>query len=253
MRNYIKWVLMILGLSRGGFLGGIIGFTVGYIIEEVLNGNLEISNNEVFKKTDYKYTEYQKNLLAIISEVVKADGYINKAEIYFIKKYLLNQFGSIYSNMMLKTLKLTVDIDHDIDEVTRKLRNLLDKPKRINLVVFLYELTLQNGSISNKEKSLLERIAKVIGLTEIEYEKIIHKKRKQNKSTSSRTKTFAYNPYKVLQTTENASDIEVKKAYRKMVLKYHPDKSSAQDEVANEKFNAISEAYHIIKQRRNIK
>lgn len=245
---------MFFGLARGNIVGGFIGFTIGYIIEEALSGNLEISNKEVFKETQYNYTPYQTSLLALISEVVKADGYINKEEVYYIKSYLLNQFGSIYSNMMLKTLKLNVDKSFDIAKVCLNLRENLDINQRKRLVSFLHGITLQNGAISKNEGLIIQQIAKFIGLTKNDYENIVSSKRKEQARTNTNTsKTFGYNPYKVLGTSESASDGEIKKAYRKMVLKYHPDKSDAEDEIANEKFNAISEAYHIIKERRNIK
>lgn len=245
---------MFFGLARGNIIGGFIGFIIGYIIEEALKGNLEISNKQVFKESKHNYTPYQLNLLALISEVVKADGYINKEEVYYIKNYLLNQFGSIYSNMMLKTLKLNVDKSFDVSAVCFNLKTVLDLREIRNLVSFLHGITLQNGSISQNERLIIQRISTFLGLSKQDYENITSSSRK-NKSNNSRkaSNTFGYNPYKVLETTENASDREVKKAYRKMVLKYHPDKSDAEDEVANEKFNEISEAYHIIKKRRNIK
>lgn len=245
---------MFFGLTRGGVVGGFIGFIIGYIIEEALSGKLEVKNKAFFKETQYNYTPYQSNLLALISEVVKADGYINKEEIYYIKSYLLNQFGSIYSNIMLKTLKLNVDKSFDIEKVCSNLKQNLDLRERIKIVSFLYGITLQNGAINPNEKLIIQRIASYIGLSKQAYENIVAAKRRQNKSQNkNNSRSITYNPYQVLETSETASDAEVKKAYRKMVLKYHPDKSEEEDEIANEKFNNISEAYHIIKQQRNIK
>ena len=246
---------MFFGLARGNIVGGFIGFVIGYIIEEALSGNIEVNSKSVFEEEKVQYTPYQTYLLALVSEVVKADGYINKEEVYYIKSYLLNQFGSVYSNLMLKTLKLNVDKKFDTEIVAEKLKEITNQEQRRNLVQFLYGITLQNGAISNAEKAIIQKIASTIGLSQSEYENIVAGNKQSNKSRSSSSKsnTFGYNPYKILNITESATDQEVKKAYRQMVLKYHPDKSDANDEVANEKFNQISEAYHIIKKRRNIK
>lgn len=246
---------MFFGLAKGNIVGGFIGFIIGYIIEEALNGNLEVNNKSVFESEKIKYTPYQTYLLALISEVVKADGYISKEEVYYIKSYLLNQFGSVYSNLMLKTLKLNVDKNFDVAAVSLKIRELINQEQKKSLIHFLYGITIQNGAISTNEKILLENIAKKIGLSQSDYEDIVSGSKQNNKntSTSSSSNTFGYNPYKVLNIEESATDLEVKKAYRQMVLKHHPDKSDVNDEVANEKFNQISEAYHIIKKRRNIK
>lgn len=244
---------MFFGLARGNIIGGFIGFTIGYIIEEALNGKIEIAKKDIFKEAQYHYTAYQSNLLALISEVVKADGYISRDEVYYIKNYLLNQFGSIYSNLMLKTLKLNVDKNFDIKAVCNDLKNSLDLAQAINLVSFLYGITVQNGSINPNEKLIIQAIAKHIGLSAEDYENIVNTNQRKKTNQARTTRTQAYNPYKVLETTKSASDSEVKKAYRQMVLKYHPDKSDAEDKIANEKFSAISEAYHIIKEQRNIK
>jgi DnaJ like chaperone protein len=60
--------------------------------------------------------------------------------------------------------------------------------------------------------------------------------------------------YKILEVTPDASDSEVKKAYRKMAMKYHPDKVShlGQDvkKQAEEKFRKVQEAYENIKKAR---
>ena len=62
--------------------------------------------------------------------------------------------------------------------------------------------------------------------------------------------------YKILEISPDASDEEVKKAYRKMAMKYHPDKVSHLGEefrkTADEKFKKVNEAYNRIKKERNI-
>ena len=63
--------------------------------------------------------------------------------------------------------------------------------------------------------------------------------------------------YKILEVEQSASNDEIKKAYRKMARKYHPDMVSHLGEdfqkSANEKFRKVNEAYEMIKKERNMK
>lgn len=237
---------MFFGFARGGTVGGFIGFILGYIVEEMLNGNIQIEKNDPFKTQKHGYNTYQKSLLILISETVKADGYINKEEIYFIKDYLLKRFGSVYADMMLKTLKQTIDTDYNVIEIANTLRFELKQNEKIDLLTFLFGLTSRNKQTSLAERILLEKIAINIGLTQQEYHTIFQ----QRKQIIQQSKYN--NPYAILEIDSNATDEEVKKAYRRLVLKYHPDKF-ADDEIANEKFNALAEAYQWIKKQRNIR
>jgi DnaJ like chaperone protein len=63
-------------------------------------------------------------------------------------------------------------------------------------------------------------------------------------------------PYKVLGVSRDASDDEVKKAYKQMAIKHHPDKVAYLGEEmknsANERFKKINTAYESIKKERGI-
>ena len=50
--------------------------------------------------------------------------------------------------------------------------------------------------------------------------------------------------YKILGVSTNATEKEIKKSYRKLALKWHPDRNNTKD--ADKKFKAISEAYSIL-------
>jgi chaperone protein DnaJ len=52
--------------------------------------------------------------------------------------------------------------------------------------------------------------------------------------------------YKLLGLNQNAQESDIKKAYRKLSLKWHPDKNPTNKEVASEKFKKISEAYSVL-------
>jgi len=57
---------------------------------------------------------------------------------------------------------------------------------------------------------------------------------------------MAKNYYQILGVAKNASDEEIKKAYRKLAMKYHPDRNSGNENWANDKFKEINEAYGVL-------
>jgi len=84
----------------------------------------------------------------------------------------------------------------------------------------------------------------------------------QRKSRSSRTpprrnKVSLTSSYNVLGISASATDKELKKAYRKLAVKYHPDKvahlGNDHVEVAEDKFQKLQEAYEAIKSSRGLK
>ena len=54
------------------------------------------------------------------------------------------------------------------------------------------------------------------------------------------------NYYEVLGVKDDSSDEEIRKAYRKLALRWHPDKNSGNIKEAEEKFKSISEAYTVL-------
>lgn len=52
--------------------------------------------------------------------------------------------------------------------------------------------------------------------------------------------------YQILGLPRNASDAEIKKAYRKLAMQYHPDRNLGKEEWANDKFKEINEAYGVL-------
>ena len=63
------------------------------------------------------------------------------------------------------------------------------------------------------------------------------------------------NPYAILDLKKNSSDEEIKQAYKKLALKYHPDRSIDNKEYNTERFKEIATAYEILndkKQRNNM-
>ena len=116
---------------------------------------------------------------------------------------------------------------------------------RLQLLHYLFGISKADGHVSKQETDMIEDIASYMGLSDADFHSI---RAMYFRDTNS--------DYEILEITKQATDEEVKKAYRKMAVKYHPDKvSSLGEEVqkaAKEKFQKVQQAYENIKKERGI-
>ena len=110
---------------------------------------------------------------------------------------------------------------------------------------YLIQIANADGEFAKSEKSVIEAIGSVIGLSERDVSSLVAMFYKETNSA-----------YKVLEISPEATDEEVRKAYRKMAMKYHPDKVATLgpevQQAATEKFRQIQEAYDAIKAERGM-
>ena len=122
----------------------------------------------------------------------------------------------------------------------------MDKPSRLQLIHILFGLSQADGDVHSDEVEVIKEISGLLGISGVEYESI-----------QGMFKEDLESAYNVLGVSSSSSDQEIKKAYRKMANKYHPDKIAQLGDdfkdIAQEKFKSVSEAYQKIKKDRNIK
>ena len=118
----------------------------------------------------------------------------------------------------------------------------MDHPSRLELIHILYGLSASDGNVHEKEVQVIQAIANYLNINKNDYESI--------KATFAKDEGA---PYRILEIDESANEEEVKKAFRKMANKYHPDKVShlgkEMQDLAEEKFKAVNDAYQQIKEQ----
>jgi DnaJ like chaperone protein len=237
MGKFGKWIAGGLGWAFFGPLGGILGFALGALLEESPNIKSQL------KKTTTG--AFAMSLLVLLAAVMKADGKVVKSELDFVKQYLVKAFGPESAKEALTMLRSIIKQEIPLNDVCNQIRQNMNYSSRLQLLHLLYGVSNADARINEKELEVIERIATQMGISS---------KDKDSVKYMFLPKTDAY--YKILEITPSASDEDIKKAYRKMAMKYHPDKVSHLGEdfqkFANDKFKKVNGAYNNIKKERNI-
>ncbi len=257
-------ILFKIIFAVGGFLitksiiGAIIGFSIGSLVDNYqkmkANGGTQGSNGGSFSSDDIfgfyqqraSTNDFPTMLIALSAAVMRADGKVVKAELTYVKSFFAQQFGPDFSVQHLQTLKQFLDSnDIPLERICQDIRMRTQEEVRIQLLHYLFGIAKADGNVADIEITVLERIATLMGIQHADFRTV---KNMFYRDVNS--------DYAVLGVEPTATDEEVKKAYRQMAIRYHPDKVASLGEEyqhgAKEKFQKIQEAYDTIKKSRGM-
>lgn len=251
MGKFAKWLGAGAGFTLGGPIGGIIGFVVGSFIDGVSVEDFTQEQQE-YQQRQHQGTrgratsgDFEISLLILASVVIKADGRIDRRELDYVRMYFVKMYGKERANHAFKLFNGIMKKQISTRQVCVQIRQHMSHSTRLQLLHFLFGIAQADGQVTGSEEQEIRKIASYLYINEYDYASI--KAMFYNESDSA---------YKMLEITKQASDDEVKKAYRKMAKKYHPDKLQNLGEEhkngANEKFQKIQAAYEQIKKERGI-
>ena len=265
-----KWIGGFLGwILTGSILGGLAGFCIGSMIDNATEGSDGSSRNDFsgggssngndnngYTGSYNQYTTRQGNrnsflfsTLVLASYVIKADGKIMHSEMEFVRQFLRKNFGesaAVQGNDILLKLfdRFKSYTQSEIREIIRRscveMNVHLDYSARLQMLNFLVLIAMADGSVSPEEVAAIREIGTYLNLSNEDIESMLH----LNQGSSDEGSLD--DAYKVLGVSPDASDAEVKAAYRKMALKNHPDRVEALGEdvrkAAEKKFQEINAA-----------
>jgi DnaJ like chaperone protein len=241
MANFTRWIAGGLGWAFFGPIGGILGFVVGSVVD----GSQSATGTRRLEAGRTTTGDFAVSLLVLIAAVMKADGKVLKSELDFVKKYFVQAFGEGSAGEAIMMLRDILNQDIDVREVSLQIKSRMDYSSRLQMMHLLFGVSLADAKVHPLELEILQKIAGYMAISTKDFDSI--------KSMFIENTDGAY---KILESDPSASNEEIKKAYRKMALKYHPDKVSYLGEdfrkSANEKFQKVNEAYEKIKKERGI-
>lgn len=241
MAKFGKWIAGGLGWAFLGPIGGLIGFALGSMVD----GQDGILNQAQPRPGRTTQGDFISSLMVLIAAVMKSDGRVLKSELDFVKEFLMRSFGPEQAQQATLLLKNLLDQNIPVEEVSRQIGYRMNYSTRLELIHLLFGISKADGLVSPEELKTVERIAFSMGIKTEDFTSI--------KALFSDNLESAY---AALEITPDATDEELKKAYRKMAVKYHPDKVAYLGEElknqANEKFQQLNSAYEKIKKARGL-
>ncbi len=251
MAKYGKWVGLGLGAVLVGPLGAVLGFVFGSMFDGMQSGTYEYKGDGqpygrgATGTTRTRPGDFIASMVVLSAAVMKADGKVLKSELDYVKRFFTQQFGEKLAIENMLVLREVLKQDVNVQQVSQQIRSFMDHASRLQLVHYLFGISSADGHVHTKEVDEIRRISNFLGIRTPDFESI-----------KAMFYKDVYSSYKILETTPDASDDEMKKAYRKMATKYHPDKVSHLGEefqkAAKEKFQKVQAAYEQIKKERGM-
>ena len=231
-----KWILAFLGYSFFRFPGALIGYFLGSLIENSSPKRRNIRN--------ISSQDFELNLLALASLVIKADGRVSKQELDYVRSYFVSAYGKNRANSTFQIFNDNINKKGISQTNIIKLFNsVLNYESRLQVIHFLFGIAKADGNVSSPELQKLLDFSNMLRLSKADFESI-----------KAMFVDQVGGAYKILEINKSDSDQKVKKAYRDLAKKHHPDKvqhlGEAYVKAAQEKFQKIQKAYERIKAER---
>ena len=237
-----------LGWTLGGPIGAIIGVTLASLFDN--NKIVEyqrVETDDGMRNSSRGANDFQIVLLVLMAAVVKADGRVVKDELSVVKRFLIQNYGEEGAREAWQILNQLLKQNINVSEVATQCSLRLNYSVRLQLLSMLFSVAAGDGEVNVAEVAVIKNIAHYMRVTEADLSSISAMFTKQSNPDWA---------YQVLELSPNCTDDDIKKAYRRMAMKYHPDKvNSLGEEVkqnATEKFRKVKEAYDYLKKQRGI-
>ena len=225
-----KLLFALIGYTFFRLPGAFVGFFVGSFLSPKVQ---KISSKD-----------FEINLLALASLVIKADGKVTQNELDFVRRYFISAYGKNRANEVFKIFNQNVkNKGISVSKISRLFNLALNYESRLQVIHFLFGIAKADGNISELE---IKKLLEFSNLFKLSYADFL--------SIKAMFVQESDNAYKILEVDKTATNDEIKKSYRDLAKKHHPDKvqhlGDAYVKAAQDKFQQIQKAYQNIKNER---
>lgn len=225
-----KLLFALIGYTFFRLPGAFVGFFIGSFLSPKVQ---KISSKD-----------FEINLLALASLVIKADGKVTQNELDFVRRYFISAYGKNRANEVFKIFNQNVkNKGISVSKISRLFNLALNYESRLQVIHFLFGIAKADGNISELE---IKKLLEFSNLFKLSYADFLSIKAMFIKETD--------NAYKILELDKTATNDQIKKSYRELAKKHHPDKvqhlGDAYVKAAQDKFQQIQKAYQNIKNER---
>lgn len=255
-----KIIAALAGYYFFGFFGGLIGYFIGGSVDRARNYGVGGINP---LGTGQRKEVFLETVFTLMGKLAKADGVITQDEIDHVELFIEKMgMTAEHREQAIAQFKRGAATDFDITGTLNAFMSACGQTLNLKqmVVVYLIVMAIADGVLDKAEVALLEQIASHLGYSSNQFQQLLQMVLNQSSFGSGQaTSTNALaDAYKAIGVKESNTDQEIKRAYRKLMSQYHPDKLMGQGmpedmiAVATEKAKEIQLAYDLIKERRSI-
>lgn len=255
----------IIGIIAGsyflGFWGAVLGYFIGASIDRAQSYGMGGINP---LGTGQRQAVFLETVFVLMGKLAKADGHISKDEIAHVEAFIKkNGMSTEHRKQAIEQFKRGSSADFDINDTLRQFMAACGHTLNLKQVLLMYliVMALADGKLDPTEQSLLEKIASQLGYSTAQFRQMLEMVLNQahfsqGQSTQQSPASALADAYKALGVTKDNTDQQIKRAYRKLMSQYHPDKLIGQGlpedmiAVATEQAKEIQVAYDLIKKQR---
>jgi len=255
-----KLIGFIAGYYFFGLFGALFGLFAGSFIDRMMaygSGGINPLQNAL------RQAVFLETVFISMGKLAKADGHVSQDEIDHVEQFM-QKLGMTESHrsQAIALFRQGADPAFDIDATYTRFMAVCGNTRHLKqvLLVYLIVMSLADGHFHPAEEALLAGIATRLGYDQAAFQQLLDMVQNQSHFAGGQAGSASAldDAYKALGVTKDSSDAEIKRAYRKLMSQYHPDKLIGQGvpedmiAMATEQAQEIQLAHDLIKQHRNI-